>query len=143
MDLDKIELPEAIRERIREINNAPFIRSFGIELVSITEDGEVRVTMDASDKHNALGSAHGGAVFTIADQAFAVASNLGPEHQVAMFASMTYIRPARGMLEAVAKKIGETKLTSVYEVKVFEKGELVAIFQGNGYKLKDRTQSTN
>ena len=140
MDLDKIELPETIRERIREINNAPFIRSFGMELVSITEDGEVRVTMDASDKHNALGSAHGGAVFTVADQAFAIASNLGPEHQVAMFASMTYIKPARGKLEAVAKKIGETKRTSVYEVKVFEKGELVAIFQGNGYKLRDRTQ---
>jgi acyl-CoA thioesterase len=140
MDLDKIELPERIRERIREINNAPFIRSFGMELVSISQDGEVRVTMDASDKHNALGSAHGGAVFTVADQAFAVASNLGPEHQVAMFASMTYIKPARGKLEAVAKKIGETKRTSVYEVKVFENGELVAIFQGNGYKLKDRTQ---
>jgi acyl-CoA thioesterase len=140
MDLDKTTLPEKIKERIREINNAPFIRSFGIELVSISEDGEVRITMDASDKHNALGSAHGGAVFTIADQAFAVASNLGPEQQVAIFASMTYIKPARGKLEAVAKKIGDTKRTSVYEVRVFEKGELVAIFQGNGYKLKDRAQ---
>ena len=138
MDLDKIELPEGIKERIQRINDAPFIRSFGMELVSISDDGEVRVTMDASDKHNALGAAHGGAVFTIADQAFAVASNLGPELQVAMFASMTFIKPARGKLEAVAKKIGETKRTSVYEVKVFEKGELVAIFQGNGYKLKDR-----
>ncbi len=140
MDLDKLDLPEAIKQRIREINNAPFIRSFGMELVSISEDGEVKVTMDASDKHNALGSAHGGAVFTIADQAFAVASNLGPEHQVAIFASMTYIKPARGKLEAVAKKIGETKRTSVYEVKIFEKGELVAVFQGNGYKLKDRSR---
>jgi acyl-CoA thioesterase len=138
MDLEKIGLPEGIKERIRRINDAPFIRSFGMELVSISDDGEVRVTMDASDKHNALGAAHGGAVFTIADQAFAVASNLGPELQVAMFASMTFIKPARGKLEAVAKKIGETKRTSVYEVKVFEKGELVAIFQGNGYKLKDR-----
>ena len=138
MDLDKIELPEGIKERIQKIKDAPFIRSFGMELVSISDDGEVRVTMDASDKHNALGAAHGGAVFTVADQAFAVASNLGPELQVAMFASMTYIKPARGKLEAVAKKIGETKRTSVYEVKVFEKGELVAIFQGNGYKLKDR-----
>jgi acyl-CoA thioesterase len=139
MDLDSIDLPEEIRERIRGINDAPFIRTFGIELVSI-KDGEVRVTMDVSDKHNALGSAHGGAVFTVADQAFAVASNLGPEVQVAMFASMTFIRPARGKLEAVARKIGETKLTSVYEVKVFEKDELVAIFQGNGYKLKDRVR---
>lgn len=140
MDLDTLKLPEEVRERLRGINNAPFIRTFGIQLESITEDGEVRVTMDVSDKHNALGTAHGGAVFTLADQAFAVVSNLGPEVQVAMFASMTFIRPARGMLVAVANKIGETKQTSVYEVKVFEKGELVAVFQGNGYKLKDRSR---
>ncbi len=140
MDLDKIDLPECIRERIRDINNAPFIRDFGMELVSISDDGEVQITMDAGDKHNALGTAHGGAVFTVADQAFAIASNLGPELQVAMFASMTYIRPARGKLLAIAKKIGETKRTSVYEVKVFENGEMVAIFQGNGYKLMDRQQ---
>jgi acyl-CoA thioesterase len=138
MDLDSVSLPEEIKDRIRQINLAPFVRPMGIELVSISEEGEVRVTMDASDKHNALGSAHGGAVFTVADQAFAVASNLGPELQVAMFASMTFIRPARGMLEAVAKKVGDTKRTSVYEVKVFEGGELVAIFQGNGYKLTER-----
>jgi acyl-CoA thioesterase len=138
MDLDSTELPEEIKERIRRMNMAPFVQPLGIELVSISADGEVRVTMDASDKHNALGSAHGGAVFTVADQAFAIASNLGAELQVAMFASMTFIKPARGKLEAVAKRVGETKRTSVYEVKVFEKGELVAIFQGNGYKLKDR-----
>ena len=138
MDLDKSALSEEIKERIQRMNRAPFIQPFGIELVSISDDGEVRVTMDVSDKHNALGAAHGGAVFTIADQAFALACNLGPELQVAMFASMTYIKPARGMLEAVAKKIGETKRTSVFEVKVFEKGELVAIFQGTGYKLEDR-----
>jgi acyl-CoA thioesterase len=140
MDLDKIELPEGIKERIRKMNKAPFIRTFGIELISISADGEVRLTMDTSDKHNALGAAHGGAVFTIADQAFAIACNLGPELQVAMFASMTFIRPARGMLEAVARRIGETKRTSVYEVKVFENGELVAIFQGTGYKLEDRAK---
>jgi acyl-CoA thioesterase len=138
MDLDSVELPEEIKDRIRRINQAPFVQPMGIELVSISEEGEVRVTMDASDKHNALGSAHGGAVFTIADQAFAIASNLGAELQVAMFASMTFIRPARGMLEAVAKKVGDTKRTSIYEVKVFENGELVAVFQGNGYKLTER-----
>ena len=140
MDLDSTGLTEGIKERIRRINNAPFVQPLGMELVSISADGEVRVTMDANGKHNALGSAHGGAVFSIADQAFAVACNLGPELQVAMFASITFIRPARGKLEAVAKKIGETRKTSVFEVKVFEEGELVAIFQGNGYKLIDRSQ---
>ena len=138
MDLDSTDLSEEIKERIRRMNEAPFVRPLGMELVGISAEGEVRVTMDASDKHNALGSAHGGAVFSLADQAFAIASNLGAELQVAMFASMTFIRPARGMLEAVAKKVGDTKRTSVYDVKVFESGELVAVFQGNGYKLAER-----
>jgi acyl-CoA thioesterase len=91
--------------------------------------------MDAGDKLNAVGGAHGGAVFTLADQAFALASNLEAWPQVALVASINYLRPGKGMLEAVARKTSETNRTSLYEVKVFDDGELIAVFQGTGYKL--------
>ncbi len=112
----------------------PFVQELGIRTVSISE-GEVRVAMDAGDKLNAVGGAHGGAVFTLADQAFALASNLEAWPQVALVASINYLRPGKGMLEAVARKTSETNRTSIYEVKVFDDGELIAIFQGTGYKL--------
>lgn len=140
MKMDNIDrsIPEAIRRRIVEMNEVPIIIALGIELISIDHEGTVRCAMDVGDKLNLVGSGHGGAVFTLADQAFALASNLGPEHQVAMFASINYIRAAKGRLEAVARKIGETRSTSLFEVKVFEKDELVALFQGTGYKLRKR-----
>lgn len=138
--MDNIDpsLPVAIRHRIKEMNQVPIVVALGIELISIDHEGTVRCAMDVSDKHNLVGSGHGGAVFTLADQAFALASNLGPEHQVAMFASINYIRAAKGRLEAVAQKLAETRSTSLYEVKVYEKNELVAVFQGTGYKLRKK-----
>lgn len=131
-------IPESIQRRIKEMNEVPIVIALGIELISIDQNGTVRCAMDVSDKLNLVGSGHGGAVFTLADQAFALASNLGPEHQVAMFASINYVRAAKGRLEAVAQKVSESRNTSLYEVKVFEDDELVAIFQGTGYKLRKR-----
>jgi acyl-CoA thioesterase len=51
-------------------------------------------------------------------------------------ASISYLRPAMGELEASARKVGESKSTSVYEVLVRQEGDVVAIFQGIGYKLR-------
>ena len=128
-------LPEEIRERLDRINNVQLVLSMGMRTESISPEGEVRVSMDASDKINALGGAHGGAVFILADQAFALACNLGKEPQVALCANINFIKAGKGRLEAVARKLSETRKTSVYEVKVFDAGEIIAIFQGTGYKL--------
>ncbi|HOO04291.1 MAG TPA: PaaI family thioesterase [Methanomassiliicoccales archaeon] len=127
-------VPREARERLQRMMDIPFVQELGIRTVSISE-GEVRVAMDAGDKLNAVGGAHGGAVFTLADQAFALASNLEAWPQVALVASINYLRPGKGMLEAVARKTSETNRTSLYEVKVFDDGELIAVFQGTGYKL--------
>ena len=127
-------VPREARERLQRMMDIPFVQELGIRTVSISE-GEVRVAMDAGDKLNAVGGAHGGAVFTLADQAFALASNLEAWPQVALVASINYLRPGKGMLEAVARKTSETNRTSLYEVKVFDDGELIAVSQGTGYKL--------
>ena len=128
-------LAEEVRDRLQRIMDVPFVKDLGIETVSISEDGEVRCVMDAGDKINAMGGAHGGAMFTLADQAFAIASNLGKEPQVALVASINYIRPGKGMLEAVARRTSDTRRTALYEGRVFDDGELVAVFQGTGYKI--------
>jgi len=128
-------LPKDVCERLRRIMDVQFVVDLGIETRSITEEGEVRCVMNAGDKINAMGGAHGGAIFALADQAFAIASNLGKEPQVALVANINYIRPGKGMLEAVARRTSDTRRTSLYEVRVFDDGELVAVFQGTGYKI--------
>jgi acyl-CoA thioesterase len=129
-------LPIETRERLWGIISAPFARFMGIELVDIGPDGEVKVRMDIEGKENSLGAAHGGTIFALADQAFAIAGNLGIEYQVAISANITYVRPGKGPLEASARMVCETKRTSLFEARVYERGDLIAIFQGTGYKLR-------
>ncbi|HNX47577.1 MAG TPA: PaaI family thioesterase [Methanomassiliicoccales archaeon] len=131
-------LPKYVCERLQSMMDVQFVVDLGIETRSITKDGEVRCVMNVSDKLNAYGGGHGGAVFALADQAFALASNMGKEKQVAMVASINYIKPGTGVLEAVARRTSETKKTSLYEVKVFDDGKLVAVFQGTGYKIGEK-----
>jgi acyl-CoA thioesterase len=128
--------PADVNERLMGIISSPFARFMGIELVDISPEGEVRVKMDIEGKENSLGVAHGGTIFALADQAFAIAGNLGSDYQVAISANITYVRPGRGLLEATARMVCETKRTSLFEAKVFENEELIAIFQGTGYKLR-------
>ena len=124
-----------IEERLRAMNVAPFAIHCNMETVSIG-DGEAVVRMPIDGMANALGTVHGGAIFSLADQAFALACNSSGEPQVGISASINYLKPARGALEARARKVGDNKSTSVYEVLVYEGDQLVAIFQGIGYRLR-------
>jgi acyl-CoA thioesterase len=130
---------EEAEERIAAMKKAKFAVLCGIETVSVGE-GEAVVRMPAKDKQNALGTIHGGAIFTLADQAFALAANSESGVQVALQVSVNFLRPAKGDLEARAVRISEGRTTSLYEARVYEGEELVAIFYGTGYKLSKRAK---
>lgn len=99
--------------------------------------GYARCRMIAGPQHmNALDILHGGAVFTLADFAFAVASNSGDKAAVALNSSINYLR-AGGVGEYIAEareiicqgKVGE------YEVRVTNPaGEIIALFHGLAYR---------
>jgi len=129
-------LPSEVCERLQRIMDVQFVTDLGIRTESIAEDGQVVCTMDVSDKINAMGGAHGGAIFSLADQAFAIACNLGSEPMVALCVNMNFLKPGKGHLKAVARKVSETRRTSLCEVKVFEDGELIAVFQGTSYRIR-------
>jgi acyl-CoA thioesterase len=129
------ELPLDIKQRLDAMNAARFALHCHMETISIGVN-EATVRMPINEKINALGTVHGGAIFSLADQAFALAANSSGDPQVAMSASISYLKPARGDLVAKARLVGENRSTSVYEVLVYDGEELVAIFQGVGYKLR-------
>jgi len=129
------ELSNDIEQRLAAMKEAKFAVLCDIQTVSVSA-GEAVVRMPAEGKLNALGTVHGGAIFSLADQAFALAANANGEPQVAISASINYLKPARGSLEARARKVGENRSTSVYEVLVYDGECLVAVFQGIGYKLR-------
>lgn len=129
------EMNYNIDERLDAMNHAQFAELCRLQVVSVSE-GEAVVKMPAEGMKNAMGNVHGGAIFALADQAFALAANSYGAPQVALCSNINYIKAAKGDLEARAVKVGETRNTSVYEVRVFEGETLIAMFTGTGYRLR-------
>jgi acyl-CoA thioesterase len=120
-------------QRIQALGACPFARLLGMEIVE-TWPGGARVVMDTTGKENFLGVAHGGAIFSLADQAFAAAANRDGILQVAVSVHIHYLSPAKGKLEAVARLIAETDRTSHILVEVKSGERIVATFEGVAYK---------
>lgn len=77
---------------------------------------------------NSDGSAHGGAIFSLADMAFAAACLSDEMFWVNAQSSISYLRPGKvGPLTAEAKPIKRGKTLSIFEVNVFDqKQNLIA-----------------
>jgi acyl-CoA thioesterase len=120
-------------QRIIALGACPFAHMLGMEIVE-ARPGYAKVVMDATGKENFLGVAHGGAIFALADQAFAAAANRGDVLQVAVSVHIHYLAPAKGKLEAVGRLTGETDTYSHILVEVKSGERLVATFEGVAYK---------
>jgi acyl-CoA thioesterase len=109
--------------------------------MSIDElDGEHAVTsLTISSRHkNAFGGVMGGAIFTLADFAFAALTNDRERVVVAQQVSINYLSPAKGnRLVATARYRKDGRSSCVVNVDVTdETGRDVAQFVGTGFKLK-------
>jgi acyl-CoA thioesterase len=111
----------------------------GIELLEVQE-GRARARLTVGSEHlNAAGVVQGGAVFTLADFAFAAASNSRGNVALAIEAHVTFLRAVRsGILLAEAREESGSRRLSTCTVRVLdEKGELVALFTGTAYRKDD------
>lgn len=127
---------EAVRQLLK---GDQFAEHCGLKLVSVG-DGRAVVTMDIKQIHlNGNKVVHGGAIFTLADYAFAAACNSVAMVSVSINASISYIKAGAGvgMLTAEACPVStNTKLgTYLVEIKNVE-GVVIAVFQGLAYRIK-------
>ena len=119
--------------------NDRFAGHSGIELLEISK-GRAKAVMKIKKHHlNAVGSVHGGAIFTLADFVFAAASNSRGTVAVAINVSISYLKAAnKGRLFAEATEVAVNPKLASYTVNVTdEPGDLIAIFQGMVYRKKD------
>ena len=117
-----------------------FARHSGIECVNVGQ-GTARVKMEIRDHHrNSHGTVHGGALFTLADTAFALASNSEGIPAAAINATITYMKAAReGTLFAEASEFSQNPKLATYIVTVTDsKGERIALFQGMVFRKRLR-----
>lgn len=105
-------------------------------VIDAVGEGYAKCSMALNETHrNALGAVMGGAIFTLADFAFAVASNWNKNPQVSLDASISFLGKAKGdRLVAEAHKIREGRRTCYYEVMVCDElGNQVAHMTSNGF----------
>lgn len=119
--------------------NDLFARHAGIELLEV-EAGRALVRMKIEPYHfNAAGTVHGGAIFTLADFAFAVASNSHNRLAMGISTSVNFVKSAiKGTLYAEAREQSLNSKLATYSVMVTnDEKETVAIFQGMVYRKKE------
>jgi acyl-CoA thioesterase len=118
-----------------------FAQETGIKLLEVRE-GYARASMEVLPLHyNGVGTAQGGAIFTLADLAFAAAVNSHGTVAVAINASITFIKAVtKGTIFAEGREIAQNpKLASCTVQVTDEQGTLVAVFQGLAYRKKETT----
>ena len=96
---------------------------------------------DADYDHakNSLDMLHGGALFTLADMAFGLASNFGQEDgtMISTNATISYMKSAKtGPIVAEARLANGGRHLATYEVKIYDgQGTYIACAMISGYRL--------
>jgi acyl-CoA thioesterase len=112
----------------------------GIELMEVSI-GRSKVRMIIEKKHlNSHDTVHGGAIFTLADTAFALASNSHGIPAAAINAHISYVKSATaGILYAEGAETSLSPKIATYSVIVTdENGEKIALFEGMVYRKTPR-----
>jgi acyl-CoA thioesterase len=128
---------EQVKKRLGEDK---FAERNNIELLTISP-GHATARMTLHPHHlNGIGTVQGGAIFTLADYAFAAASNSHGTVAVALNVSITFLKPAfTGTLTAEAHEVDKSFKVGLYSVEVKDdQGQLIAHFQGVAYCKKDK-----
>lgn len=121
-----------------------YAKHLGIKLTSL-EEGKAETKVTVTKEHlNFNGICNGGLIFSLADYAFAAASNSHGQVAVGINVHMTYLEPGQigNILTCTAKEIKKTARLAIYEMTVRnEENELIARMEGMVYRKKETHQS--
>jgi acyl-CoA thioesterase len=101
-------------------------------------EGYARIVMELDEHHyNAVGGVMGGAIFTVADFAFAVASNWQEKTVVSQTAQITYLGKVKGKrMIAEARQVKDGRSMCYYVVEVTDElGSKVAHVTSSGFHV--------
>ena len=126
-----------VRKMIEDDNFAKFM---GIKLLKL-EKGYSKVSMSiTNDMVNLHNVAHGGAIFTLADVAFAAAGNSHGRKAVALSMNINYRSPVKEGMNLIAEASEESigRKTALYRMIVkTDDGKLIASSQGTVFIMNE------
>ena len=120
---------QVIAGRITAFNHSEFAQLLGMKITD-AKDGYARVIMDCCGKKNPHDVAHGGAICSLADQAFGIAANCAGIDRVAVSVHIQYISPATGSLVAIANRVADNGRYSTFRIMIYEGERIIAEFDG-------------
>ena len=127
--------PRAIVKKMYD--NDDFSQWLGIEILEVGE-GHCTIKMTVrQEMTNGFDVAHGGISYSLADSAFAFASNSRGRHSVSVETSISHTRPVfvGDELTAVASEKNISQRLGIYEVVVRnQEGKNVALFKGTVFR---------
>lgn len=125
----------------KQVEKEPFARKLGLRLIELAP-GHAIVELDPQeDLTNIFGMTHGGAVFSLIDEAFEVSCNAHGTVAVALSMTVTYHRAPdqKSRLRAESMEIHRSARTGTYEIKVTdEHNALIASCTALAYRKKDK-----
>ena len=120
-------------------------RVLGLEILEYGP-GYAKARLAINQDHlNSVGTVHGGAVFSLADAAFSVASNSHGVVSVSIQASIANFKAvSSGTLQAVAREVAINPKLATYSIEVRDGSEsLIALFQGTVYRKSAMLEQTH
>lgn len=130
--------PEVKRAIHRAVENEPLARTFQMRLLELGPGFSlVEMPYNPETMANIYARAHGGAIFSLIDEAFETASQTGGTIAVALNINVTYVSsPSEAVtLRAEASEISCSRKTASYDIKVTDdSGQLVATCQAVAYR---------
>ncbi|WP_418765810.1 PaaI family thioesterase [Mailhella sp.] len=114
----------------------------GVTVDHFDEEGRGAVSMPMDSRHlNVLGNAHGGAIFTLADMAFAAGCRGAGLLCVSAQCSISYLLPGTcGPLRAEATPVKLGRTLAVFDIMVYDgEGRNIAKAVMTGYVLRRLT----
>ena len=120
-----------------------FARHCGIELLSVSP-GRAVARMTVQPHHlNGYRRVQGGALFTLADFAFAAAVNAHGTVAVAINVNITFLKAVTsGTLVAEAREVALNPKLGSYTINITDaENVLVAVFQGLAYRKNESVES--
>lgn len=112
----------------------------GVEIVA-ADKGYCKAKLEIEDRHlNGANVVQGGAIFTLADLAFAVASNSHGQLALAININISFLKgKSSGTLYAEATEVDRPKRLGAYDVLITdEKNEIIARFNGMVYRKNEK-----
>ena len=114
-----------ISEVAERIESEPYALKLGMRLLELAP-GRALVEMPVQEEmNNIFGMIHGGAIFSLIDEAFQASCNSHGTVALALNVNVTYHQPPlkKGVLKAESVELHRSKRTATYEIRVTDDEE--------------------